>query len=179
MREKSAALAIILFTLVFFTSNAFAADVAKIGVFDFQKFFESSSAGKTAQEKLGEQGRKMEEELMKKGAEIEELQKKLEREALVMSKEMREQKERDIRIKKNDFRTLQKKFRSDFKNLQEDLVKKMQVEVRKIVEKIGEKQGYLLIVERVGVLYYPNQIDITDEVIKAYNKENAQKAKKK
>ena len=45
----------------------------------------------------------MELELKQKGGEIEELRKQLERESMVMSKEKREEKEREIRIKLNDF----------------------------------------------------------------------------
>ena len=93
---------------VFFNNFIFAADVAKIGVIDLQKILETSSAGKAIQTELKKEKDKMESDLKKKGAEIENIRKRLERESMVMGKEMREEKERESRIKINDFKSLQK-----------------------------------------------------------------------
>lgn len=147
------------------------ADVAKIGVVDFQKILETSNAGKAAQAEINKHGKKMEEDLKQKGAEIEEMKKRIEREALVISKEMREEKEREFRIKVNDLKALQKKFMADFKQQEATLVKKIQKEVFELVETMGKAEGFLMIVERRegGVLYAPNTIDITDKLIQKYN----------
>ena len=91
-----------------FGFSAYAADVAKIGVINFQRILGASSAGKYAQAEINKRGKKMESDLKKKEAEIEVIKKRLEREALVMSKEMREEKEREIRININDFKIMQK-----------------------------------------------------------------------
>ena len=103
--RKLKSVCIILFLVFIFSSNSsMAADVAKIGIIDFQRVLEASDAGKTAQSRINERGKLMEKELKGKGAEIEALRKKLEREALVMSREMREEKERQIRININDLK---------------------------------------------------------------------------
>ncbi len=167
-------------TLILFgVQTSLGADVAKIGVIDFQKILEKSSPGKAAQAEIKKKGQKMEKELKKKGASIEENKKKLERERLVMSREMREEKEREIRININDLKTLQKKYMADFKIYENQLVNEIQKEVLEIVEDIGKRSGYLLILERRegGALYYPNSIDITDRVIKEYNAQYAKKKK--
>ena len=51
----------------------------------------------------------------------------------------------------------------------------MQKAVFEIVQEIGKKEGYLLIIEKsnAGVIYNPESIDITDKVITAYNKKSA------
>lgn len=159
--------------------TSFGADVAKIGVIDFQQILEKSSPGKAAQAEIKKKGRKMEKELKKKGASIEESKKKLERERLVMNREMRQEKEREIRININDLKTMQKKYMADFKIYENQLVNEIQKEVLEIVEAIGKKSGYLLILERRegGALYYPSSIDLTDRVIKEYNAQYAQKKK--
>jgi outer membrane protein len=54
----------------------FCADVAKIGVVEFQRLFENSDAGKEIKAEITTQGKKMEAELKEKGAEIEELKKR-------------------------------------------------------------------------------------------------------
>ncbi len=84
-----------IFIFLFCTNYSFAADVAKIGVIDLQKILESSTAGKSIQAELKKEKDKMEIDLKKKGTEIENIRKRLERESMVMGKEMREEKERE------------------------------------------------------------------------------------
>ncbi len=163
--------------IFFFAGYSYSADVAKIGIIDFQRILETSSHGKLAQSEINKKGKKMETELKAKGAAIEELQKKLERDALVMSKEMREEKEREIRIKINDIKTLQKRYLSEFRELENRVVTRIKKDVLSLVEEIGKKEGYLLIIEKAGVLYYPNAIDLTDKLIQIYNKKEAGKEK--
>ena len=165
-----------IFIFLFFTNYSFAADVAKIGVIDLQKILATSAAGKRVQNELKKEKGKMEVDLQKKGAEIENIRKRLERESMVMGKEMREEKERESRIKINDFKTLQKKYRSDLQKLEGGLMNQLKSDIDEIVKAIGKKEGYLLIINKFGVIYSPNSIDITDKVI---GKLNAKSAKKK
>ena len=150
---------------------SWAADIAKIGVVDFQKVLSVSNAGKQAQAEINTKGKAMEADLKKKGSEIEEIKKRIERETLVMSKENREEKEREFRIKLNDFKMLKKKYAGDFKRMEKRLVSRIQKEILQLVEEMGKKEGFLLIVEKRegGVLYYPSTIDITDRLIQKYN----------
>ena len=162
---------------IFFTNISLAADVAKIGIIDFQKVLETSAAGKAIQTELKEKNEKMAADLQKKGGEIEKIQKRLERESMVMSKEMREEKEREQRIKVNDFKSLQKRYRSELQKRQVQLMQQLQSDVTGITQEIGKKDGYLLIMDKRGVIYAPTSIDLTDKLIQRLNKEFA-KAKK-
>ena len=181
MRTFKTALAAIFFSFCLLVTSLYGADVAKIGIIDFQRILETSSAGKKAQAQISKQGKKMEADLKGKGAEIDEIKKKLEREALVMSKEMRDEREREIRIKINDFKTLQKRYMTDFKMQEQRLVNRIQKDLFEIVEEIGKKEGYLLVLEKRegGVLYSPNTNDITDKLIQMYNTKFAQEEEKK
>ena len=161
--------------IVLFNNLAFAADVAKIGVIDLQKILETSAAGKSIQTELKKEKDKMESDLQKKGAEIENIRKRLEREAMVMGKEMREEKERESRIKINDFKSLQKKYRSDLQQLEAKLINQLKNDINDIVQDIGKKEGYLLIINKFGVIYSPNSIDVTDRVIAALDKKSGKK----
>jgi outer membrane protein len=152
------------------TSEVYSADVAKIGVIDFQQIFDKSDPGKQAKNEITAQGKKMETELKKKAAELEKLQDQLEREAMVMSTEKREQNERDLRIKVNDFRGLQKKYDQDLQRLQKKVVLQLRKDILAMAQEIGKKEGFQLILERSGVLYVPSSLDITDRIIKEYNK---------
>jgi outer membrane protein len=157
--------------LLFTGLPIYAADATKIGVIDFQKILEKSNAGKYAQTEINKRGKIMEAELKKKGEQIEENKKRLEREALVMSKEMREEKEREIRININDFKTLQQKYMREFKEFEGRIIQQIQQEVVKLVREMGRKEGYMLIVEKRSgeVVYTPQTVDITDKLIKNYD----------
>lgn len=157
----------IMLTSVFFVLSSNAAEVNRIGIVDFQRILETSEAGKAALAEIKSEGQKMEATLKEKGGEIEELRKRLEREALVMDKAMRDEKEREYRIKVNDFKSLEKKYRDDFQVLNQRLVGRLQKEVFRLVENFGKTEGYLLILERreSGVLYVPKTVDITDQLI--------------
>jgi len=160
-----------LFVLCAFV-NLQAADPAKIGLVDFQKVLDNSTAGKAAQAEINKKGETMEGEIRKMGEEVEALKNNLEREALVMSREAREEKERELRIKVSDLRAIQNKHMQTFREAERDLVQKIQNEVMELVREIGAKEGYQLILERreSGAVYFLNSMDITDQIIKGYNK---------
>ncbi|CAB1083155.1 Outer membrane protein H precursor [Olavius algarvensis Delta 1 endosymbiont] len=169
MRAVKCTFAMSLLILFFFTNSLPAADVAKIGVIDLQKVLETSTAGKSVQAQLKKQKDNMETDLKQKGSEIEKIRKRLERESMVMSKEMREEKEREQRIKINDFKSLQKKYRADLQKLEVQLMNQLQRDIKEIVDAIGKKSGYLLIINKYSVLYSPGSIDITADLIKKLN----------
>jgi len=181
MRIFKIAFVMMILSICFFGASSYGADVAKIGVVNFQDILEKSDAGKMATAEINKSGKEMEDSLKKKGEEIDAIKKKLEREALVMSKEMREEKEREIRISINDFKTLKNKYMADFKQHEARLVRDIQKEVLEIVEEMGKKEGFLIIFEKreAGVLYSPDTIDITDRLIQKYNSIFSKKASKK
>ncbi len=154
------------------TGFSFAAGEFKIGIVDFQKVVSTSSPGKIAKKAVDKKGKELENSLKKKGSEIEKLKKDLDRESLVMTKEKFLEKQRDIRIKINDFKTLKASYAQQFKQMEARSITKIKKDVLDIVRKIGKKEGFKLIVERneTGAMYYPESMDITDKVIKEYNK---------
>jgi len=157
------------FLLFAFVISLNAADVAKIGVVDLKRVFDNSNAGKLAQAELSQQGKKMQKELEKRQAEMVEIQKNLERQAAVMSKDAREQKIRDLKIKKIDIENLNKKYRSEFRQSERKKLIKIQKEVLSITEEIGKKEGYLIIFDKIAAIYVPKTLDLTDKVIQEYN----------
>ena len=104
--------------------SAYAADVAKIGIIDAQRILETSSAGKAAQAQIKGKSGQMAEDLKKRGADVEQLRAQLEREAMVMSQEKREDARREFRIKVADFKDLEKKYRNELKQLEQMFMSK-------------------------------------------------------
>jgi len=75
---------------------------------------------------------------------------------------------------------LKKKYKDEFKVLNNRLVNRIKKDVFELIEAMGKKEGYLLIVEKneAGILYSPTAIDITDKLIPLYNEKVAEQSKK-
>jgi outer membrane protein len=157
-------------------SLALGADPPKIAVVNLQTVLETSAAGKAAQNELKTQKDKLEADLKQKGSELQELEKRLQREAMVMSKETREDKEREFRIKASDLQALQKKYRSDLQDLERRLMGQLQKDISELVGEIGKKEGYVLIVSNIGVLYSQPAMDITNRLIQDLNAKSGKKS---
>lgn len=150
--------------------RAFAADAVKIGVVDFQKVLTESESGKTVEATMQKRGKEMESGLKDLGVQIEQLTDQLNKEAMVLTKEKRDEKQRELEIKKYDFQNLQKKYQSEFRDLEAKYIDKLKKEIFALAKEIGQKEGYMLVIEQSAVLYYPESIDITDKLVEAYNK---------
>ena len=162
------------FSLAAFSSG-FCADVAKIGVIDFQKIMDTSSAGKLIRTQISENKKKAEKKLTEEGTAIRQMERAFERERLVLSDEKRVEKQREIRNRKEDFDGLTKKETIALRKFAGQLQNKLLKEIFGIVEEIGKSEDYLIILERQkgGAVYFPSHIDITDRVIDIHNKKTA------
>jgi outer membrane protein len=75
-----------------------------------------------------------------------------------------------------DFKTLQKKYEQELQQIQKQLVSQIKKDVLDLVNEVGKRDGYQLIIEKVGVLYVPNAMDLTDRIIQEYNKKGLKPA---
>ena len=76
-----------------------------------------------------------------------------------------------MNIKVYDLKRLEQKYSAELNELNKIHTNKMTKMIIEIVNEIGKKESYLLILEKGagGVLYSPNHIDITENVIKQVN----------
>ena len=155
---------------------AFSADPVKIGVVDLQKILETSNSGKAAQNELKVQRDKMQADMKQRGNEIQEIESRMQREAMVMSKETREEKEREHRIKVSDFQALQRKYQSDLQEVERKLMGRLQTDITSLVGDIAKKDGYLLVISNIGVIYALPSTDITERLIQELNAKSGKKA---
>ncbi|MFO7622270.1 MAG: OmpH family outer membrane protein [Bacteroidales bacterium] len=88
-----------------------------------------------------------------------------------MSPEKREDQERDFRIKVGDLQSLEKKYKKELQELNLKLIGRIQNEVLDLVENMGKREGYTLILElrEAGVMYALESIDMTDRIITLYD----------
>jgi outer membrane protein len=169
MKIRHIAYTVVIIIIAAYAVPVLAADIAKIGVVDFQRVLLESAPGKAVQETIQTRGRQMEVDLRQKGDEIEKMTEQFNRDAMVMSREKRDEKQREMEIRRYDFQSLQKKYQSEIRELENRMIDKLKTEIFDITQDIGQKEGYLLIIEQGAVIYFPAAIDLTDKVIAAYN----------
>ncbi|MFP3999032.1 MAG: OmpH family outer membrane protein [Desulfobacterales bacterium] len=169
MMEKIKVFGAVLICFMFAAVSASAADVAKVGIIDFQKVLRESEAGKSVQKQIQKDGQEMEADLKELAGEIEDLDKQLSRDSMVMDKDKRQDKQQELENKKHSFQSKREEYQSRFRQLEAELVGKLRDEIFSIAEEIGKQEGYLLIIERSAAIYYPDSIDITGRLIKQYN----------
>ncbi len=167
----------ILIVATLFTSQTYAADVAKIGVINFEKLLAQSSAGKVTQKQLKDKYADLQKKLDAEKKAVQEMSLALERESLVLSPEKKRDRAREIRDRVSDLKKMSSDYMEEFQILQNKRINQIQKDVFEIVNEMGKKEGFLMIMERknAGIIYIPDQIDITDRVIKAYNAKFSEK----
>ena len=152
--------------------DGFCADDAKIGTVDFQKIFENSAAGKAAKNKINKEGQRMNADLDDIQKEIRKLQELIEKDSSsgVMNKAALDDKRWELNRKVEEVKALKKRYDHKIQKMQMRLINEIRKEVLKIIEEYGQKEGFLIIIEEMGVVYAPKSIDITDKIIQLYNK---------
>ena len=160
------------FTIIAFIIPSYGADVVKIGVVDTQKVLNTSLLGKKMTDELNKLHTAFSDDLEAKGKEIEKLQKEIEKLSKSeqplseADKKKFDKKNRELRIKVYDAEKLKEKYQNDFNKEEINRLKYTTKIVEEIISEIGKKEGYLLIKNRHGTLFYPEERDITGNVIK-------------
>jgi outer membrane protein len=174
MRQSKSVYMVVLMIVLGLAVCSEAADM-KVGIIDFQEVVEKSQPGQKIEANLKKEGERMEAELTKDKDELTALKEKLEREAMVMSREAREEKEIEFRVKARNLQEKEKQYRNEFMGNQRQEVDKLRTVVLEIAQELGKKEGFTLVLSKVGVLYHDTSVDLTDKVVQLLNQRMAGK----
>jgi outer membrane protein len=155
-----------------FQNNALAASSLKIGVVDIQKLQQQSKAFQKARAKLRTKFEAMQKKLDEEKNALLKLEQDFKKQSMMLSLDAQEDKKRELEKKRRYYKYLYEDFTQDMKDAEMEATKSVGKELEKVVQKIAEKDAYTLILERrtVGLIFYDDAIDITDQVTKAYDK---------
>jgi len=157
-----------------------AADAAsRIGYFDVRKVVARSAAGVAAREELERERAAMEKEFNARKAEVDKLRDELAKKGVLLSEDARREKEETLQRRIRDLRRLSEDYQKEYQRKQTTLENRILQEVSGVIERYGREHGYLLIIERNtgGVAYGDAEADLTEEIIKAYDREKAREKK--
>lgn len=155
--------------MVFVASTAFAA--GGVAFIDLQKALNMSDAGVKAKAEIGQQVKKYEAKVNAEQEALKQMKKELDKQAVLLSDEARSKKEREFQQRAKEFQRFTKDVQDELKQKDNDFTKRIINEILDVARKIGKERGYAVILEKneSSLVYADPAVDLTDDVIKAYN----------
>ncbi len=173
--KKNFFIFLLLLVLLCFPVFSSASDQTKIGVLDIQKVLNESEEGKKAKSNLEILIKSKQSFIDEKGKTIEKLKSEIEKQASVLSADARKNKEDELEKLIREYQRLVQDSQTEIKKKQNDLEDSILREIIDIVVKIGETEGYTLIIEKGMTVFSNKDIDITDTILKKYDESKAKK----
>jgi len=155
--------------IALFVNFAFAS--LKIGFVDVRKAVESTSAGKKVKSKLEAEFKKREKTLKKQAEGIQKMTEDFEKKRAVLSNKARAEKQQSIQEEMLKYNQDVTRNTSDIRKKEQELMKPVFEKMEKVINNIAKKEKYTLILQsRDNVLFAKKEIDLTDKVVKAFEK---------
>lgn len=143
----------------------------KIGIVDLQRALNESAAGKKAKEQFKVEFDRMQNSLKGEKDRLDRLKEDLDKKSVVLKEEERKNLAEDFERKRRDLRRKLEDSDAELRKKDSELTGDILKDLAVVIQEIGEREGYTVILENSSssVLYGSKSIDLTDEVIKAYD----------
>lgn len=144
----------------------------KIGYVDMQKAVQTTAAGKKAKTELESEFEKKKKELQKREGDLKKMGEDLEKKKSVLSEEALQKKQAEFQEEMLKYRDTVGKSQLEIQKKDRELTQPILEKMRKVIEKVAKDKGYSMVLENSAmVLYSAKENDLTDDVVKAFEKE--------
>ena len=169
---KSQLFAMVTLVLSLIVGSIAQANTPKFGYVDMQKAITLTSDGKSAKDKLEKEFKKKQAELKKMEEDLKKMSKDLEKKSLVLSDDVKLKKQQDLQEEMLKYRELVGKSQLEIQKKERELTMPIVQKLKEVIESIAKKEGYTMILEKSeqSVLWAKDDADLTDQVVKAYEK---------
>lgn len=152
-------------------SGVHASDM-KVAIVDMQKAVQSTAAGKKAKASLDSEYQKRKQALDKKKSDIEKMGQDLEKKRSVLSEEVLGKKQAELQEEMLKFQKSVAENQVEIQKKEKELVEPIVEKLKKVIETLAAEKGYSLVLEKQGqnVLFAEKAVDLTDDLIKGYEK---------
>lgn len=157
--------------LVMLTGQSVQAAGMKIGVVNVQKVLMSSDAGKEAQAAMEEKVKQLQDQFRQEEEALLSLQKEIEKKSSVWSDDIKQEKIIELNKKRRNLQLKQEDANMELKRLREKKYGPILKKLEQVVKDVAQKKGYTVVLPRNAVLYYSDAIDMTDDTVKALNRQ--------
>jgi len=164
--------------LVGMVSSATAAETFKMGVIDPQAVLEKSKAGKKALDGIKEYVSTRQKLLSRDEEELRNTEKTLKESASKLTDAEKKDKETQFRTKIQEYQKRAQEFNQELQSKQKELVDEYMKKIASATQTVAEKGGFSIVVDKGSeqtvkiVVYSKDTIDLTDQVIKEFDRVN-------
>jgi outer membrane protein len=161
-----------IFIMLCLQYSALGASASKIAVVDMERLQNQSKAFQKERAKLRRKFDDRQKKLKEEEQAIRKLEEDYNKQSMMLSLDAKQDKKRELERKRRHYKYLYEDFTKEIKDEEQDATKAVGKSLEKILENIAKKEGYILILEKrtIGLIYYADAIDITDQVTEAYDK---------
>jgi outer membrane protein len=163
-------LIIAIITLFAFGARVDAAEM-KIGYVDLNKALNKSTKGEKAITLLEDMVKSKQTVIIEKEKELKRIDEEIAKQASILNPDAIKEKHATREKLMRDYQRMVKDSQDDVQKKRNDFMENIVNDLRKTVAAIGKEEGYTIIFERVasGILYIPEDTDLTDKLIKKFN----------
>jgi outer membrane protein len=143
----------------------------KVGAVDIQKAVNECNEGKEDKKALTKEVETIQRLITERQKELKEMKESLEKQGLMLNPEARAMKENELQTKLREFQRWGEDMQNEINQKRIDMERNISIGLQKVIQKMATDEGYTLILEKNEniVLFNSKSIDITDQVIKAYD----------
>lgn len=142
---------------------------SKFGYVDLNRALNEVNEGKAARARLEADGKAKKQKLEIMQNDLKKMKEDLDKQRLILSADAMREKEAQFQQKFMELQKTSMEFEKSFGEAEAAAIKPISEKLQRIIQQIGQSDGYTLIVPREMALYSPAGTDITDKVITAFN----------
>jgi outer membrane protein len=148
-----------------------AAGPVKIGIIDLPRIMRESQAAKDARAVLMKDLEGKRAQIMAKDKELKALDEELKNPQLKLSEEARKEKTEKLAREVKEFRRLDADLSEELKKKEVELTSKIIADIRRIVQSLIKNEKYTLILEKNSVVGSDEAVDVTERILKLYDRQ--------
>lgn len=147
----------------------------KVAVVDLQRALNETEDGRQAKARLKRLFRRRQKALDAAQEKLKKMKEDIERQKNVLSREALEARLEEYQKAFIELQTTYVEYQRELAEKEAQLTKRILERMQEILRRIGQAEGYTLIVEanEGGVVWVPSNLDLTDQVIQRYNTESS------
>lgn len=165
-------------SLVQWVDPLFAGDALRVGVMDQQMVMERTKGGKLAMEDVKGYSMTRQRIINSDEQDIKDLQQSLQDPNTKLTDQTRQEKEEQLQSKMEAYQRRLQEFNREIQQKQREMVAEYGQKIAAAAKAVAQKEGYTAIFDKGNeglihiVLYYQPALDVTDSVIKEFDRQN-------
>lgn len=158
-------------SVVFFSgTGAIAAEAGKVAIVDIEKAIKQTSAGLKMEKELKAEFEKKKADFAKRDGDLRKMFEDLEKKKNLLSEEARQKKGMELQQEQIKFQKEVAESQGAIQKKERELLEPIAKKMEELIEKIAKDGGYTAILDRRAILWGSKTVDLTDDVVKEFEK---------